>query len=69
MEHAMCGHGVWGERVTVDVPEEVGEVEELWDELLHVSARFVDGGPGAGDAEKLPVRVVESGGGDHVRVT
>ena len=56
-------------RLTVDVLEKVRQIEELRNELLHVSPCVVDCAPGAGDGEKLPVSVVEPGGGRECRET
>ena len=41
------------------VLEHLRQVEELWDELLDVAACRVDGAPGGGDGEELPVSVIK----------
>lgn len=53
---------------TILVLQEVGEVEELWDELLHVGQALQAGLPGCGHRVELPVRAVEAGRGAQTEV-
>lgn len=47
---------------TILVLQEVRKVEELWNELLHISGALQPGLPGCCYRMELPVRAVEAGG-------